>query len=289
MQRFILACVLAVLATCGHAADTVIYYGPSGEVIASGKYTRVTISWVNGQAVMTQQVVLDIGGGPIPPPPVDDVAAKVAGLLSSVTADPTKAETSKGLAEAYRQVLATQAVMQGKADILRKVAETLIDAVLSDPKVGKTATWKPFTDGMKTLAAPLDFAGVVNLYSIAQAQLGGGPVPPPIPPPPPVTTAVKAVILRESGNQSQPQAMLFNQIRNDPAWSKLVEILDPNQKTQDKQPDPLAQAAVKHCGSHPLPRLLYLDAAGSFVGECDSLPATFDALKAALTAKGVRP
>jgi len=69
MKRFLLACVFTVLATCGHAADTIIYYGPSGEILANGRYTRVTISWVNGQAVMAQQVVLDVGGAIPPPPP----------------------------------------------------------------------------------------------------------------------------------------------------------------------------------------------------------------------------
>jgi hypothetical protein len=102
--------VLAVLSTCGHAADKIIYYGPSGELLPDGKYTRVTISWANGQAVMSQAVVLDVGGnGPVPPPPPPppppDIAQQVAGLIAAVTADPTKADTSKGLAMAYGKIL----------------------------------------------------------------------------------------------------------------------------------------------------------------------------------------
>jgi len=83
-------------------------------------------------------------------------------------------------------------------------------------------------------------------------------------------------------------AMMLNQLRNDPAWSKLVEVLDPQQVNQDKSPDPLAQAAVKAAGANPLPRLFGINVDGSVV-DFGPMPTTFDSLKSALTAKGVKP
>jgi hypothetical protein len=288
MRRIILAGVLAALAVCGNAADTVLYFGPDGQPLAAGKYYRVTVGWANGQPVVTQTVVLDVGGIVPPTPPIPDtVTAQITAFIAQVTADPTKADTSQGISECYRQVLAlTTAGTIKDVATLRKVAETLLDAVLN--KVSKSATWKPFTDGMKTLTAPMDLAGVVNAYTVAMGLLGGGPVPPPVPPTPTPTTAVKAVILLESSNQTVGQARLLTELRNDKAWSKLVLLLDPQTKDQSNQPDPQTQAAVKAVGSQSLPRLLLADAAGSFVG-VEPLPATFAELKAVLTAKGVKP
>ena len=219
MKRFAIFCVLAVLATCGHAADTTMYFGPDGQPLKAGKYWAVTIHSDGAQP--TSQLVLDVGGTtPIPPsppvppvpptPPVDAVTAQIQALIATVTADPKKEETSKGISIAYQEVLKLTADQQNQfsldvmqaldqetlvelveagvikdAPMLRKVAETIIDQLLASPQVGKTATWKPFTDGMKALAAPMDFAAVRNAYLIAQAQLSGGPIPPPVPPTPP--------------------------------------------------------------------------------------------------------
>jgi hypothetical protein len=286
MWRIIFACVLATATVCGHAADlTTLYLGPNGQPLAQGKYWQVGVSFVNGEPVLTKTVLFEVGSGPIPPPPTPDITAQISALIAAVTADPTKAETSKGLAEAYKQILANSGPVKDAAT-LRRFAEMLIDAILADPKVAKTATWKPFTDGMKALTAPMDLAGVLSAYTIAQGLLGGGPVPPP--PPPPPTTAVKAAILIESETQTAEQATLINQWRNDKAWSKLLLVLDPQQKSETGQLDPQTQRLLSSIGNRPLPRLVLLDAAGGFVAD-EPLPATWDATKALLTGKGVKP
>jgi len=138
---------------------------------------------------------------------------------------------------------------------------------------------------MIALVAPMTFADALAAYRIAQAQLGGGPVPPP---PPPPTTAVKAAILIESENQTAEQATLINQWRNDKTWSKLLLVLDPQQKSETGQLDPQTQRLLSSIGSRPLPRLVLLDAAGGFVAD-EPLPATWDATKTLLTGKGVKP
>lgn len=288
MLRAIFACVLA-LATCGHAADTVIYYGPAGEVLAAGKYTRVTISWVNGQAVLTQQVVLDIGGGPVPPgppvpPPIEDMTAKVASYLAAVV-DPAKAETQAKLSKGYKGTLTfADAGTITDADSLKTIQQT-VDKQL----IGKAAAaWRPWTDGMTALTVSLDLQGTIAAYRIAQGQLGGGPSPPPPPPPPPVTTAAKAVILIESGDQTAEQATLISQWRNDKSWSKLLVVLDPQQKNEAGQPDPQTQSLLSLIGSRPLPRLVLLNSDGGYVAD-EALPTTWDAAKTLLTSKGVKP
>jgi len=296
MLRAIFACVLA-LATCGHAADTVIYYGPAGEVLAAGKYTRVTISWVNGQAVMTQQVVLDVGGGPVPPgppvpptpptPPVDDLAAKITSYLAAVV-DPAKTETQAKLSKGYKGTLTfADAGTITDADSLKTIQQT-VDKQL----IGKAAAaWRPWTDGMTALVVSLDLQGTIAAYRIAQGQLGGGPLPPPnppTPPPTPVTTAVSALILMPPEAPDQALSLLTNQARNDKAWSKKIMILNSDAKDENKQPDPLVTKALAYLENRPLPRLLLLDAAGSFVGD-EAVPVTWEAAKAYLTQKGVKP
>lgn len=286
MWRTLLVGVLWLATVATHAADTTLYFGPDGKPLAAGKYWRVTVGFANGVPVVTQTVLFEIGDvPPPPPPPVNDVATKVKALIDAVTTDAEKGSTAKGIAEAYKQVLEKTAGLVTDANTLRKIAETLIDAALADPKINKATQWKPFTDGMKSLTATMDFAALVSAYTIAQAQLAGVPVPPP---PPPPSTAVKALILLESETQSPQQAQLLTALRNDKAWSKKVELIDPQAKNEKGQPDPLAQAAVKAVGSQTLPRLLLLDAAGSFVG-VEPMPGTWAELKTVLTAKGVKP
>jgi hypothetical protein len=199
--------------------------------------------------------------------------------------EPDKAKTAAKLAKSYANILSLVSGGQiATAEDLRVFAKALIDGGLKASN--KTEAWSVFTSGMESLTAPLDLSGVVNAYTLAAAKLGGTAPPPP--PPPPVTNAARAVILRESGSQTQPMALLLNQLRNDPAWSKLVEVLDPQQVNQDQKPDPLTASLLSQIGSRPLPRVVYLDAVGSFVGD-DTIPATFDALKSALTAKGIKP
>jgi hypothetical protein len=99
---------------------------------------------------------------------------------------------------------------------------------------------------------------------------------------------VKAAILIESETQTAEQATLINQWRNDKAWSKLLLVLDPQQKSETGQLDPQTQRLLSSIGNRPLPRLVLLDAAGGFVAD-EPLPATWDATKALLTGKGVKP
>jgi hypothetical protein len=283
--------MLALGAVFGHAAETVIYYGPAGEILTSGKYTRVTIAWVNGQAVMTQQVVLDIGGGPVPPPPpppppVTGIEAKVTALIAGVT-DTDKSTTAGKIGEAYT-LAATLGELDPNRDAakIRGSAEAIIGYYLDSKK--KAPAWKPFTDGMVALTAPMNALEVIAAYKLTAGLLGGGPVPPPPPPPPPVTTAARAVILIESGDQTATQATLLNQMRNDKSWSKLVTVLDPDQKDENKQPDPQTQSLLQSLSGRPLPRLVLLNSDGAFVGD-EPLPAKWDEAKTVLTAKGVKP
>lgn len=289
MRTVILTCVLAAVSACGYAADFIVYYGPAGNVLPAGQYQRVEIGWKDGKPVMTVTVVMTVGGDIPIPPPAPDVTAQITTLINSVTADPNKADTSKGLAEAYKQILAVSAAGTIKdAPTLRKLAETLIDALLSDPKVSKAATWKPFTDGMKALTASMDFAGVVSAYTIAQGLLGGGPTPPP-PPPPIPTTIMSAVILYESQQLNPQQNLLLNNIRND-QWlkTKKLQILDQNAKGPKgvivPQVNAVSQAVVVQ--GKQLPVLAGLNAAGSVVF-VDNLPNTIELIIARLKEAGL--
>jgi hypothetical protein len=294
MRAFLISCVLAACAS-GHAADTVIYYGPNGEVLANGRYTRVTISWVNGQPVMSQQVVLDVGGGVVPPgpplppvPPVSDLDAKIVALIAQVN-DPDKAATSAKLAETYRFVAALgEAGSVTDVAKLRESAERVSALYLG--RKDKAIIWQPFTAGMASLTAPMDFAGVLVAYNAAETRLLSlQPPDPPQPPPlPPVTSAAKVLILIPPELPDQELSLLTNQSRNDKAWSKKILILNSDAKDENKSPDPLVTKALAYLSGRPLPRILLLDAAGSFVAD-DAVPATWEAAKAYLTQKGVSP
>lgn len=283
MWRIIFACVLATATVCGHAADlTTLYLGPNGQPLAQGKYWQVGVSFVNGEPVLTKTVLFEVGSGPIPPPPTPDITAQISALIAAVTADPTKAETSKGLAEAYKQILANSGPVKDAAT-LRRFAEMLIDAILADPKVAKTATWKPFTDGMKALTAPMDLAGVLSAYTIAQGLLGGGPVPPP---PPPTPTAASAMILYESQQMTPAQNLLLLKIRDDETLSKKLQILDKDAKGQKGETVPRVNAAVQAAAGRQLPLLVLFSAAGSVSAIVD-LPTTVEAIAAKLKEVGL--
>jgi hypothetical protein len=282
-MRSLLACVLAAVAACGHAADSVVYYGPTGNVLPAGQYQRVEVGWKDGKPVMTVSVVMTIGGDvPIPPPPVPDVTAQISAMIAAVTADPTKAETSKGLAEAYKQILANAGTIKD-AVTLRRFTEMLIDTLLADPKVAKAATWKPFTDGMKTLTATMDLAGVLNAYTIAQGLLGGGPVPPP---PPPTPTAASAMILYESQQMTPAQNLLLLKIRDNQELSSKLQILDQHAKGQAGATVPRVNAAVQAAAGRQLPLLVLFSAAGSVASVVD-LPATVESIAAKLKEVGL--
>jgi hypothetical protein len=289
MLRRILPFAFAFLVTCGNAADSVVYYGPNGKTLEPGVYQRVEVSWIGGQPVLTKTVLFTVGNvpppPPPPPPPVTDVASTVAGFLSAVT-DSDKPTMQTKLAKGYAATiqLADAGTISEAAAL--KTVQQMVDKQL----VSKAAAaWKPWTDGMTALVAAMDFQATLAAYRIAQAQLGGGPVPPPPPPPPPpVTTAARAVILIESGDQTATQATLLNQMRNDKSWSKLVTVLDPDQKDENKQPDPQTQSLLQSLSGRPLPRLVLLNSEGGYVGD-EPLPAKWDEAKTVLTAKGVKP
>lgn len=298
MKSILVACVLAVTLACGHvsflnnslAADSIVYYGPTGNVLPAGQYQRAEITWKDGKPVMTVTVVMTVGGNvPVPPIPVPDITSQISSLIALVTADPNKAETSKGIAEAYKQILAVAATGQLKdVATLRKLTETIIDAALSDPKVAKASTWKPFTDGMKSLTASMDFAGVVSAYTIAQGLLGGGPSPPPPPPPPPVpTTVTTAMILYESQQLTPKQNLLLNNVRND-QWlkTKKIQILDQNSKGPKGVSVPQVNAALQAASGKQLPLLIGFNVDGS-VALVDSLPDTVEVIVAKLKAAGL--
>jgi hypothetical protein len=111
---------------------------------------------------------------------------------------------------------------------------------------------------------------------------------PPVPPPP-IVLASKAVILIESEAQTPDQAKLIQVLRNDKAWSKLVDVLDPDLKNEKNQPAPLAVAAKAKAGSNVLPRVLLANDKDEFVGETFAMPATWPDLQKLLTDKGVKP
>jgi len=289
MRSFIFAVLACLVVVCGHAADTKLYVGPDGNQAMSGRYWLIVMH-ADGSAPTVTLAMDTTGTGPIPPPPpppppVNDLAAKVTALLAGVT-DADKATTAGKIGEAY-----SLAAMLGEldsnrnADKIRESAKAIITYYL-DSK-GKSAAWESFTSGMVALTAPLNAMEVIAAYKLTASLLGGGPNPPP-PPPPPVTTAVKAALLIESDSQTAEQATLINQWRNDKSWSKLLLVLDPQQKSETGQPDPQTQSLLQSIASRPLPRLVLLDAAGGYVGD-EALPSTWDAAKAVLTAKGVVP
>lgn len=133
-------------------------------------------------------------------------------------------------------------------------------------------------------AEPLG-ATVVTLGGNAPVE----PPDPPITPPdePPVTAAVKALILLETETSDQRHELIRQAIRRDKSLSAKVLILDPNTKDESDQPDKQVQAALKHLGNRPLPRILALDSSGGFVGDAE-LPATAEAVKTWLSERGIK-
>jgi hypothetical protein len=289
INRTLLFLILFIFCTFVNAADLVVYYGPDGSVLPPGQYQKVEVSFKDGKPVMTTTVIMTISGDTPIPPPIPDVTARIKELINSITADPDKAKTSSGLAEAYKQVLALVTAGTVKdAGTLRKLTETLIDVALADPKVMKTATWKPFTDGMKSLTLPMDFAGVVSAYTIAKGLLESGPTPPPPPPPPPIPATIKsAIILYESQQLTPSQNLLLSDIRND-QWlkTKKIQILDQDSKGQKGTTVPQVNAAIQAAKGKQLPILAGIKEDGS-IAFADSLPGTKDGIISKLKEYGL--
>jgi len=280
--RLLAVLLLALLATVGQAADlTTLFIGPDGQPLAQGKYWQVSVGFVNGEPVLTKTVLFEVGSGPIPPPPVPDVTSKIKGFLQAVN-DADKAKTSASLGDTYaaqirfaesgtiKDVLTLRAIIQGSEAVILSTT-------------GKTAAWKPWTDGMIALVAPMTFADALAAYRIAQAQLGGGPVPPP---PPPTPTAVSAMILYESQKMTPAQNLLLLKIRDDESLSKKLQILDKDAKGQKGETVPRVNAAVQAAAGRQLPALVLFNAGGSVVSVVD-LPTTIEAITAKLKEAGL--
>jgi hypothetical protein len=131
-----------------------------------------------------------------------------------------------------------------------------------------------------------------SLSAVAVTLGGAAPDPTPQPPkpgpdPPPVTTAAKAMILMETETSDQGHELIRQAIRRDKSLSAKVSILDPDTRDENNQLDKTVQAALAFLGNRPLPRLLYQNAAGGFVGD-EALPDSPDKTKAALAARGIK-
>ena len=283
-----IAFLLAALAASVASADIVMLLTPEGQPLPAGTYRWLIIPTdANKVPVST---VIQVGSMVVPPivppivPPDDNTLDARLTLLYAAVDDPAKADTAGKLKVAYEMTLTLTANSITDANSLRGVMAGIEKGVLDSLK--KTAGWRPWTDGLAAIVAAQDFESVKTTYQAAAVKLGGGIVPPP-PPPPPVTTAAKALILLETADSTQQHELIRQAIRKDPSLSPKVMILDPDSKDQDNKPDQQVVAAKAYLGNRPLPRIILLDAAGSFVGD-DALPETPEAVKAWLAERGVK-
>ena len=289
MRRYGLLLGLCLL--CGTvSADIVMLLTPEGTPLPAGTYRWLIVPTDASKAPVS--TAIQVGGSVVTPPvvppgpqPDDNTLDARLTLLYAAVDDPGKAETAAKLKVAYEMTLTLTANSITDANSLRGVMAGIEKGVLDSLK--KTAGWRPWTEGLAAITAAQDFETAKNTYRSAAVKLGGGTVNPPVPPPPVVTTAAKALILLETADSNQQHEMIRQAIRNDKSLSPKVMILDPDSKDQDNQPDKQVEAAKSHLGSRPLPRIILLDAAGSFVAD-DALPATPEATKAWLAERGVK-
>ena len=294
MKRYSLLLGLCLL--CGTvSADIVMLLTPEGAPLPAGTYRWLVIPSDANKAPTSNVIV--VGGSVVTPPvvppapqPDDNTLDARLTLLYAAVDDPAKAETAAKLKVAYEMTLTLTANSITDANSLRGVMAGIEKGVLDSLK--KTAGWRPWTEGLVSITAAQDFETAKATYKAAAVKLGGGTVNPPIPPSPPVTppvvtTAVKALILLETADSNQQHEMIRQAIRKDKSLSPKVMILDPDSKDENNQPDKLVAAAKAYLGSRPLPRIVLLDAADSFVAD-EALPATPDAVKAWLAERGVK-
>ena len=254
MIRFLLACLL--LASTTSAAETVMLISPDGVPLPNGNYRILVFS--HDATIPPTSTVLPVGGFVTPPvippvvppvPPVDTVTAKIDSLIAAVT-DPTKAATANGLSEGYALLLGfIDNGMIADADNARAAAKISIDMGLR--RVGKTAAWKPFTDGMETLTEPMDLPALVNCYTIAAARLKTSPVPPPIDPPSPVqkVTAVTYVYEKDQAAIPRPVSAALQTINADTPQIVATEFERDTVNGFDQIPEQYAiarEAAIKN-------------------------------------------
>ena len=81
-------------------------------------------------------------------------------------------------------------------------------------------------------------------------------------PPPPLAKIKHTMLLIESGDVNNAAAILIAGIRNDPALSKKVTILDPDTEDENGNPDPQVKAALKIIGDASLPCVVGFDGDG---------------------------
>jgi len=286
MKRLILACLLCLFAGVA-SADIVMLLAPDGSPLPAGSYRWLIVP--SDATKPTVSTVIAVGGSvvhppvvpPVQPPDVNTLDARLTLLLAAVD-DAEKTETARKLKTAYEMTLTLTANSITDANSLRGVMAGIEKGVLDSLR--KTSGWRPWTEGLAAIVAPMDFATVKSTFAAAAAKLGGGSVNPPQPP---VTTAAKALILLETADSNQQHELIRQAIRADASLSEKVMILDPDSKDEANQPDKQVAAAKAYLGNRPLPRVLLIDAAGSFVAD-EALPATPQEVKAWLAERGVR-
>ena len=286
MRRPILACLLCLFAGVA-SADIVMLLAPDGSPLPAGSYRWLIVP--SDATKPTVSTVIAVGGSvvhppvvpPVVPPDVNTLDARLTLLLAAVD-DAEKTDTARKLKTAYEMTLTLTANSITDANSLRGVMAGVEKGVLDSLR--KTSSWRPWTEGLAAIVAPMDFAAVKSTFAAAAAKLGGGTVNPPQPP---VTAAAKALILLETADSTQQHELIRQAIRADRSLSEKVMILDPDSKDEANQPDKQVQAAKAYLGNKPLPRVLLIDAAGSFVAD-EALPATPQEVKAWLAERGVR-
>jgi len=158
--------------------------------------------------------------------------------------------------------------------------------------VGPDGTALPVgTYRLVTIPTKADQAVTTQVIVVGISPVSPVVIPPvivtPDPPLPPVTTGAKALILLETSDSDQQHELIRQAIRKNTSLSPRVMILDPDSRDENNQPDRLVAHARQYLAGRPLPRVLILDAAGSFVADAE-LPETPDAVKLWLAERGVK-
>jgi hypothetical protein len=216
MRRPILACLLCLFAGVA-SADIVMLLAPDGSPLPAGSYRWLIVP--SDATKPTVSTVIAVGGSvvhppvvpPVQPPDVNTLDARLTLLLAAVD-DAEKAETARKLKTAYEMTLTLTANSITDANSLRGVMTGIEKGVLDSLR--KTSGWRPWTEGLAAIVAPMDFATVKSTFAAAAAKLGGGsvnPVPPTTPPdptqPPLPTKPTAAVYIYEKDQAAVPSAV----------------------------------------------------------------------------------
>ena len=216
MRRPILACLLCLFAGVA-SADIVMLLAPDGSPLPAGSYRWLIVP--SDATKPTVSTVIAVGGSvvhppvvpPVQPPDVNTLDARLTLLLAAVD-DAEKAETARKLKTAYEMTLTLTANSITDANSLRGVMTGIEKGVLDSLR--KTSGWRPWTEGLAAIVAPMDFATAKSTFAVAAAKLGGGsvnPVPPTTPPdptqPPLPTKPTAAVYIYEKDQAAVPSAV----------------------------------------------------------------------------------